>query len=101
MLLFALATWALLRRPGAGPAPEAAAATPEDAAAADDSLRLLVLADRFGYNRSLPSMGWERIAPTAEETAPGQLAEYQSEYAGKEPAGLLTEACRLLDRLPA
>lgn len=93
MLLFALGTWTLLCGPSAG-------RTAEAAAAADDSLRLLVLADRFGYNRSLPSMAWERVTGVAEKTAPGRLAQYQSEY-GKEPADLLTEACRLLERLRA
>jgi predicted ATPase/DNA-binding SARP family transcriptional activator len=88
LLLFALGTWILLRSPGDPASPEVA-------------LRLLALADRFHYSRNIPTLAWERIVPSAEETAPGQLAKYQCEYAGQEPAGLLTQARRLLDRLPA
>ncbi len=55
-LLFALGAWALLRRPASGkPAP------------AEVALRLLALADRFAYNRTMPTMMWERIGPPAEE----------------------------------
>jgi hypothetical protein len=85
LLLFALGTWALLRQ----------------ATSADDAIRLLVLADRFAYNRSEPTMMWERIAPRAEESAPGRIAEFQADYADWRPAGLVTEACRAVERLPA
>jgi len=84
-LLFALGAWALLRR----------------AAPADDALRLLALAERFAYNRTIPTTTWDRIMPKAEESAPGRIIELQAEYAGRQPPGLLAEARRLAERLPA
>ena len=84
LLLFALGTWGLLRR----------------AAPADDAIELLVLAERFGYNRAIPTMMWERIAPTAEEAAAGRIAEFRARYAGRRAAGLLTPARRAVEQLP-
>ena len=83
-LLFALGAWALLRQ----------------AAPAGDALRLLALADRFSYNRMIPSTAWDRIAAAAEESAPGLIAGFQAEYASRQPADLLAEAHRLAERLP-
>jgi len=83
-LLFALGAWCLLRR----------------AAGGDDATRLLVLAERFGYNRSVPTLMWERIAPAAEESAPGRIAGFRAQYAGRRPADLLKEACRAVEQLP-
>jgi hypothetical protein len=85
MMLFALGTWGLLR----------------GAAKADDAIRLLVLADRFAYNRSAPTMMWERVAPHAEEIAPGRIADFAAAYAEHRPADLLTEACRAVERMPS
>ena len=84
LLLFALGTWGLLRR----------------AAPAVDAIELLVLAERFAYNRSIPTMIWERIAPAAEEAAPGQIPELRAQSASDRPADLLTQACRAVERLP-
>ena len=66
---------------------------------APDAVRLLVLADRFAYNRAIPTLRWERIAPTAEELAPGRIAEFQAAYADRRPADLLDEAYRAVERL--
>ena len=87
LLLFALGAWALLRYPQTY--------EPERA------LRLLALADRFSYNRTVPSMNWDWIASAAEESAPGRLAGFQAEYGDRQPAGLLTEARRLAELLPS
>jgi hypothetical protein len=84
-LLFGLGAWALLRQ----------------AASAESALRLLALAHRFAYNRTVPTMLWERIVPAAEETAPGRLAEFLAEYRDRQPSGLLAEACRLAEDLPS
>jgi hypothetical protein len=84
LLLFALGVWGLLRR----------------AAPADDAIRLLVLADRFAYNRTIPTVMWERIGPSAEETAPGRIAEFQVTYAHCRPADLLVVACGAVGQLP-
>ncbi|HEY3869710.1 MAG TPA: BTAD domain-containing putative transcriptional regulator [Actinocrinis sp.] len=85
LLLFALGAWSLLRQ----------AAPPADA------LRLLALADRFAYNRMIPTMLWERIAPAADKALPGRLSELQAEYAGRRPPDLLAEAWRTARLLPA
>jgi predicted ATPase len=93
-MLLGLGAWILLRWPTSGePMPEAPAP-------AEVALRLLALAKRFGYNRTMPTMLWERIAPAAEETAPGRLAEFQAEYRDRQPADLRAEARRLAERLP-
>jgi hypothetical protein len=85
LLLFALGAWGLLR----------------EAAPAQDALRLLALADRFAYNRMIPTMLWERIVPPAEQALPGRLGELQAEYADRRPLDLLAEARRAAQRLPA
>ena len=85
MVLFALGSWSLLRQ----------------AAPVDDAVRLLVLADRFAYNRTIPTMAWERIAPRAEEAAPGRIAEIRAQYTGRRPPDLLEEARHAVARLAA
>jgi predicted ATPase len=85
LVLFALGMWSLLRR----------------AAPAEDALRLLALADRFAYNRMVPTMRWERITPAAEEAAPGLLARLQAEYRDCPQPGLLEQARLAVERLPA
>jgi hypothetical protein len=84
MVLFALGVWSLLRR----------------AAPAEDALRLLALADRFAYNRMIPTMRWERITPAAEEAAPGLLARLEAEYQDCPQPGLLTQARLAVEPLP-
>jgi hypothetical protein len=84
LVLFALGAWSLLRR----------------VAPATDALRLLALADRFAYNRMVPTMRWERITPAAEEVAPGLLARLQAEYRECPQPGLLTQARLAVERLP-
>jgi hypothetical protein len=57
-VLFALALWELSDEP----APDRAAR----------AVRLLVLADRFGYNRQLPSLAWAPGLALAEAVLPGE-----------------------------
>ncbi len=83
LVLFALGAWSLLRR----------------VAPAEDALRLLALADRFAYNRMVPTMRWERITPAAEEAAPGLLARLQAEYRDCPQPGLLAQARLAVERL--
>ena len=93
-LLFALGDWALVREPVLdGPASD-------KQVTAEVALRLLALADRFGYNRTMPTMMWERIVPAAEEAAPGRIGEFLAQYRDSQPAGLVAEAGRLAERLP-
>ena len=84
LVLFALGAWSLLRR----------------VAPAEDALRLLALANRFAYNRMVPSMRWERITPAAEEAAPGLLARLEAEYQDCPQPDLLTQARLAVERLP-
>jgi predicted ATPase/DNA-binding SARP family transcriptional activator len=83
LLLFALAAWGLLR--GAAPA--------------EDAVRLLVLADRFAYNRATPTLMWELIVPAAEGLAPGRIAGFQARYEGRLAADLLQDARRAVEQL--
>ncbi len=71
-VLFALGAWGLLRE----------AARPEDAVV------LLALADRFAYNRSVPTMAWERVAPRAGD----RLDALRAGYGDRPPRALLGEA---------
>lgn len=82
-LLFALGAWGLLR--GAMP--------PRDA------IVLLVLAERFAYNNSMPSMTWERIEPYAERAAPGTIPLVRAEYGDRRGPELLGEARGLVERI--
>ena len=83
-MMFALGSWGLLRR----------------AASGDDVLALLALANRFAYNRTVPTLGWERLAPRVEESAPGRLAELKAHYRDRDPRELLNEARALVEQLP-
>jgi len=69
------------------------------AAPAQDAVRLLVLADRFAYSRTIPTLMWDRIVPPAEAAAPGQIAELRAQYPGR-PADLLEQARQAVERLP-
>lgn len=75
LALFALGAWGLLHGRLAMP----------------DAVRLLVYADRFAYNRSVPTMAWERIVPYAEERAPGLLATLQAEAGERRGPEVLDE----------
>ncbi len=85
LLLFGLGVWGLLH----------GATTPADA------VRLIVLADRFAYNRSMPTMSWERINAEAESRAPGLMSATAAEYGHQRGPELLDEARGLLRRLGA
>lgn len=67
------------------------AAGPEDPEERRDAVRLLVLAERFGYFRGIPSTAWQAGVDYAERTAPGVLPEVQEEYAGRRAAELMGE----------
>ncbi|MDT3438046.1 MULTISPECIES: BTAD domain-containing putative transcriptional regulator [unclassified Pseudofrankia] len=80
MALFALGVWGLLR----------SAMPPAEA------VRLLVLAERFAYSRTIPTMSWEKIASCAEEREPGRIAELRAEYGVRRGPDLTGEARRLV-----
>ena len=83
MVLFALGTWGLLR--GAVPAP--------------DAVRLLVLAERFAYNRFVPTFSWDAVAAPAEVAVPGGIAALREEYGTRRGPELLADAQALVRRL--
>jgi tetratricopeptide (TPR) repeat protein len=85
LVLFSLGAWGLLH----------------DALSHNDSLRLIVLADRFAYNRVMPTMSWERITARAEELAPGLMAVVATEYGDRRGPDLLDEARSLVERIGA
>jgi hypothetical protein len=82
--LFALGGWGLLR----------------DATPVDEAVELLVIADRFAYNRAIPTMAWERIAPCAEERAPGRIAALRARDGDRGTRELLGAARSVVERLP-
>ncbi|GHJ43459.1 AfsR family transcriptional regulator [Catellatospora sp. TT07R-123] len=85
LVLFGLGAWGLLR----------------EALPLRDALRLIALADRFAYNRSMPTMAWERIAARAEDRAPGLLADLLAEYGDRRGPDLLDEARSLVEQVGA
>jgi len=80
---FGLGAWSLLR----------------GAAATDAAVRLLVLAERFAYYRTVPTMAWEPVASRAEEHAPGLIDELRARYGDRRPRELLAEARELVASL--
>lgn len=86
-VMFALAQWELSGEP--------------DPVAAERAVRLLVIAELFGYNRQLPSLTWEPAAAMAEAVLPGGLARIRAEIGARRAPELRDEAHRLLSSLPA
>ena len=64
-----------------------------------DGVRLLVIAERWAYNRSFPIMAWSALAELAEQTHAGLLDEVSAEYADRPAADLVEEARAVLDRV--
>lgn len=60
--------------------------TPHDPAL---GVRLLHVAQRCRYNRSLPTMSWDQLAASAEKVAPGLLEQYVAEDAASSARDLL------------
>ena len=81
-ILFGLGTWSLLRTD----------------APADVCTRLLALADRFGYHRTLPSMEWADIAERDKETS-DHVQAWRERYATRQPIELLAEARAAIEAL--
>ena len=83
LVLFGLGMWGLER--GAVPA--------------NDAIRLLVLAGRFGYARRVPTLAWDNAVELAERCAPGVLDEVRAEYGERRGPDVLEDARKFLDRL--
>lgn len=83
MVLAGLGIWGLVKR----------------ALPAEDAIRLLVLANRFAYNRFIPTMRWSALAAHAERTAPGVMSRVEAEYGERGGPDLLAEAHAVLERV--
>jgi predicted ATPase len=83
MVFLALGLWGLLR----------------DALPREESVRLVVLADRFGYSRSFLDMRWELAVADATRLAPGVLERISEEYGERRGLALLDEARGVIARL--
>jgi predicted ATPase len=83
ILLVALGTWGLHRR----------------TLDPDDAIRLLVLADRFAYNRFNPTLGWDAAVAAADDAAPGLMSRIIDDYGDRRGPDLHDEARVLLERL--
>ena len=55
----------------------------------DAATRLLAVAHRWAYNRSLPTMAWPRLVELADRVRPGRLAELTAAYADRPAADLV------------
>jgi hypothetical protein len=84
-VLFGLGAWGLLR----------------SALPAEEAVRLLVLAERFAYNRTLPTMDWAAMAAEAERRAPGRIAALRAGYGDRRGPELLDEARAAAQRIDA
>ncbi|KQW43119.1 hypothetical protein ASC77_22820 [Nocardioides sp. Root1257] len=84
-ILFALALWELSDEP--------------EPARAERAVRLLVYADRFGYNRQLPSLAWAPGLAMAEAALPGGEARFRASIEGRNAPELRPEVGDLLAEL--
>ncbi|HEY0949651.1 ATP-binding protein [Nocardioides sp.] len=71
-------------------------ATSTDARTVATAVRLLACADRFGYNRQLPSLSWSGGVALAEAALPGEVARVAAELEGRTGPDLREEVGALL-----
>lgn len=83
LALFGLGAWGLLR----------------EQLPVEDAVRLLVLADRFAYNKSVPTMSWARMATRLEAIAPGMVEAMAAEYGERAGPALLEETRAFVEKL--
>ncbi|KAB8174241.1 ATP-binding protein [Microbispora catharanthi] len=66
---------------------------------AEEAIRLLVLANRFAYNRFVPTMRWSVLSAHAERIVPGVMSRIEAEYGERRGPDLLAEARNVLERV--
>ena len=84
VMLVALATWVLRFGP------------PEQH---EDGVRLLAVAHRWAYNRSIPVMAWEPMVALADAALPGRVDQLVEELADRPGPELQPGAAEVVDRL--
>ncbi|WP_374454939.1 BTAD domain-containing putative transcriptional regulator [Nocardioides sp.] len=65
----------------------------------EDGVRLLAVAHRWAYNRSIPVMAWEPMRAMAEEALPGRVDRLAEELATRPGPDLVPDAAAVVDRL--
>ncbi len=66
---------------------------------AERGVHLLVHADRFGYNRQLPSLSWPLALALAEEVAPGEEARFRATLGDRSAPELRDQVADLIAEL--
>ena len=84
VMLVALATWVLRFGP------------PDQH---EDGVRLLAVAHRWAYNRSIPVMAWEPMVALADAALPGRIDQLVEELADRPGPELQPGAAEVVDRL--
>ncbi len=65
----------------------------------EDGVRLLAIAHRWSYNRSMPVMAWAPMLALADAAVPGQVERLLAETADRPGPSLVPEAAAVVDRL--
>lgn len=65
----------------------------------EDGVRLLAIAHRWAYNRSIPVMSWEPMVELAEAAMPGRVGALVAELADRSGPDLQPDAAAVVDRL--
>ena len=65
----------------------------------EDGVRLLAIAHRWAYNRSIPVMSWEPLVELAEAVLPGRIGALVEELADRPGPDLQPDAAEVVDRL--
>ena len=65
----------------------------------EDGVRLLAVAHRWAYNRSIPVMAWEPMVALADAALPGRVGQLVEELADRPGPELLPGAAEVVDRL--
>lgn len=67
----------------------------------EDGVRLLAVAQRWAYNRSIPVMAWEPLVAMADAAVPGLVGRLVEELADRPGPEMVPTAAAVVDRLSA
>jgi hypothetical protein len=65
----------------------------------DDAVRLLAVAHRWAYNRSIPVMAWGPMVDLADAVLPGRVGRLVEELADRPGPELVPDAAATVERL--